>query len=205
MAGNWELINGAWVAKSKHNTGTEPVSRGIDFAGGKAPGYVIKLNGVENRRRENLRKFDKPNETQINALMKADDEERAKERDITPIIRESKKDLESGKLRVSPDVLNERDKRVVPFASVVDSRGITHVLPIHKVPEEEAPSKLSIEQKYEQLKKELAIERASVQQIGSPHNVNVPSHEPNVDQKTIIDNAMDAVRRNRDQTRGRTI
>ena len=126
----WLLLNGAWVLQnpSTANGQLEPISRGITQ--GHAPGFVIKHGEYK---RDNLRKFDKPSESQIKALEREDEEATKKALDVEPIVYESKRDLQIGKIRISPDVLKERDKRIVPFKAIEDERGITHVVPADRV------------------------------------------------------------------------
>lgn len=126
----WSLVNGAWVLNnpSTANGQSEPISRGI--TPGQAPNFSIKHGEYK---RDNLRRFDKPSESQIKALEREDEEATKKAIDVEPIVMQSKKDLQIGKIRISPDVLRERDKKITPFTSVEDERGVTHVIPADRV------------------------------------------------------------------------
>lgn len=126
----WSLINGAWVLNnpSTANGQTEPISRGI--TPGQAPNFTIKHGEYKN---DNLRRFDKPSESQIKALEREDEEATKKAIDVEPVVIQARKDLQIGKIRISPDVLRERDKKITPFTSVEDDRGVTHVIPADRV------------------------------------------------------------------------
>lgn len=134
--------DGSWTPRdtaAADSGQTAPQSRGIDGA----PNYAIR-NG-EWKRDAKLRRFDKPNDSQIRSLMQEDEAKRKKEMDTEPLIRQTKKDLESGKIRVHPGVLSDINKRVLPHAAEVDGRGVTHIVPIEKLtPEKYAEVKGTI-------------------------------------------------------------
>ena len=116
-----------------------PTNRGITGA----PNFKIGTGSW--KRDAKLRRFDKPNDSQIKSLMREDDEKRKKEMDTEPLIRQTRWDLESGKIRVHPGVLSDINKRILPHTSVEDSRGITHIVPVDKLtPEKYAEVKQSI-------------------------------------------------------------
>lgn len=177
--GNWTLKGGVWVSKDAHNTQPQPTVRGITPGQGSAvhtgaPKTLARLQ-------DKFRRFDKPSEDQINRLIKEDEEAEAKERDCTPTVYEAKKDLESGKIRVSDEIIDEKNKTIKPFASLTDGNGITHVLPAHKVPE-----------------------KVAVEITGVSSAAPLPG-ERVVEQQSMIDSAMHLCKMNRELTRGRTV
>ena len=134
--------DGTWtpVDHAARDTGrTEPINRGLSGA----PNF--KIGTGKWKFDAKLRKFDKPNDSQIRSLMQEDEEKRKKEMDTEPLIRQTKKDLEAGKIRIHPGVLSDINKRVLPHGTETDSHGVTHIVPIDKLtPEKYAEAKQSI-------------------------------------------------------------
>ena len=137
----WVHKNGAWVLVNPSTTDrSEPIIRGVPLDG-KAPAISIKHGAWKS---DKYRKYDKPTEADIKKLEKEDDDRRKKELDIEPTVMEAKRELQSGKLRVDEECLKESDKRIVPFGSVTDERGITHVVPKYKLPASEQAKQFDI-------------------------------------------------------------
>lgn len=118
---------GKFVAASDHNQNSEPTQRGIVI--GKPCGGAIR-NPTHLTLSEQVRKryFDKPSESQIKQLI---EEDQVKSH-AAEVVRESKQDLESGKMRINLEVINQRGKRIIPFGHITDDRGITHIVPEDK-------------------------------------------------------------------------
>lgn len=204
--GHFILKSGKFVPADAHTTG-EPVARGI--TPGHPPAGVIRNGLMDRLRAENLRKYDKASEQQIKDLVRQDEEELRKQNDVTPIVRQSKKDLESGKLRIEPGVLaglnGKNYNKVVPFSSIQDERGITHVLPQDKVPVE-GPitcSSQEIEALYQEMKAKLGSEKNEIVQasVGRAEAGNLPA----IEEKDLIEGSIQAVKGNRAGFRGKTI
>lgn len=160
----WTLVNGKFEKQDNHTPENPPI-RGI--IPGEPPAVRVgNLGGW--RRHENLRRFDRPDAHQIRGYEQEDNERTRKQMDIEPVVYQSKQELESGKIRINSDVIKVQDKMIVPHASVVDDRGITHVLPLDKIPEE----KISVT-------------------IGRTQEGNLPSR---VTQKQLIEMGIQAVK-----------
>lgn len=119
--GKFKLIDGIWVAQDNHSAAA-PTGWGI--TPGQPCGGSIR-NPTHLTLQEKLRQrwFDKPSEAQIKAL----EQEDAPKSNAEEVVREAKQDLQSGKMRVSPEVI--QGGRIIPFGHVTDERGITHIVP----------------------------------------------------------------------------
>jgi ribosomal protein L9 len=201
----WELKDGEWIARDKHNTQEQPTDRSKDILEGNAPNYFIKTGTTEQRKKDNLRRFDKPSERQIRQLEKEDEEEVRKRTDITPVVHETKKDLESGKIRIHPGVLHNLNKKyyekVNPHSSVTDEHGVTHILP-QNVAASITQGAKSPEDLYEEMKKSFNEEHKVTASLGQTMPGNLT---PQIEEKDLIEGAMQSVKVNRGKFRGRTI
>lgn len=179
--GSWSPVDRA--AMEAHVDGQQgPITRGIDGP----PNYSIK-NGEW--KRDSMRRFDKPSDSQIQSLMKEDEEKRKKEMDTEPLIRQTKKDLEAGKIRIHPGVLSDINKRVLPHAAEVDSRGITHIVPVDKLTPE----------KYAEVKGTIKPEVSA--EVRPPSEGNLPSDSFG----TVIERSLTRAKlEGRDNLRGKT-
>lgn len=198
MAGKWQLIGGAWVPQDTHTSG-QPSQRGI--TPGQPPMGIIR-NSLEQRAKDKLRKFDKVTDEQIKKAMQEDQQWTQQQVDVTKDVHQAREDLKIGKIKISPEVLRPKDKRIVPFGHVEEPDGTVHILPQYKVPE--APPKSPTKEETEVLaKRQQAIERVMVS-ISPPSEAASPP-DPGITQQFLIDNAISAVKSNRSATRGRTI
>ena len=187
--GKWKYIDGkGWIAQDEHTIKFEPDTRGI--TPGHPPGFKI-LHGEY--KKDNLRKFDKPDDTQIKQLQKED--EQKDKLDIGQIVEESKKDLESGKIKIEEGVLANLNKnkyeRVNAFAPIVDDRGITHIMPAHKAQ--------TIEQIYESQKLQLKVDPVTIA-LNAPTEGNIQSK---ISQSDFINEGFEAVKGKRNDFKGR--
>lgn len=172
----WRLVGGILTpmdTAAQDSPLPESKTEGI-LETGQAPGYVVKHGEWK---RDLLRRFDKPSDSQIKGYEKEDEEEKRKRTDITPVVKEAKKDLETGKIQIHPGVLhglnNKGYDKVVPFTSEVDERGVTHVV----------PEKVKVE-------------------MGKTMEGTAP---PMIEEKDLIEGSLQAVKVNRAKFRGRTI
>lgn len=167
--GKWQLINGTWIRQDVHSS-NEPTKRGI--IDGYAPaGFVHTALKYEKNRR-----FDKPSDDEIRRAQNEDNEYTNKAIDITSTVRESKQDLQSGKIKIESNVIDDSNKRIRPFSSVTDDRGVIHIIPQEKVQV----------------------------QLAQPTNASPLPGEKVVEMKDMIEGAWDKVRTNRSETRRRT-
>ena len=122
--------DGTWTPRdtaAQDSGQTAPTSRGLTGA----PNFKI---GDGNWKRDaKFRKFDKPSDSQIRSLIREDEEKKQKEMDTTPLIHQTRRDLESGKIKIHAGVLSDINKRVNPHGAIKDSRGITHIVPVDKL------------------------------------------------------------------------
>lgn len=126
MPGKWRLKDGILVPMdTAAELSSPPESKPMDGA----PMYAIKHGEWK---KDALRKFDKPSDSQIRSLIREDEEKKQKEMDTEPLIKQTKRDLETGKIKIHSGVLNDINKRVNPHGAEVDSRGVTHIVPIEK-------------------------------------------------------------------------
>ena len=133
--GTWTPVDTAALDSGRQG----PQIRGITGA----PAY--KIGTGQWKRDAKLRRFDKATDSQIRSLIQEDEAKKKREMDTEPLIRQTKKDLETGKIRIHPGVLSDINKRVLPHGTEVDSRGVTHIVPIDKLtPERYAEVKQSI-------------------------------------------------------------
>ena len=199
MSGKWELIDGVWVSKSAHNTTAQPTDRPIYH--GQAPGVIIRHGLMDRIRKDNQRRFDKPTEAQIKALEQEDAE--ASRVPTEEIVRDTKRDLESGKIKIDPRVLHglrgNNYEKVVPHGHITDERGVTHILPKDKLQEISQDYKTP-EDLYQRMKSEAPPEKVDFQ-IGpaTEGNIGGPS------QGTVIESSLTKAKlEGRDKFRGRT-
>lgn len=123
---DWRLIDGVWKKFNLHRVEDEPPMRGIEY--GKPPGGIIRGPNLDR-----FRRFDRPSDSQIKSLEREDEERFKKEVDPTPAIEEAIEGLKIGKIQISSDVIDEKNKQIKPFGSVQDERGRTQILPQEKV------------------------------------------------------------------------
>ena len=202
--GQWELKDGVWVSKNSHTTQAQPTDRSKSLLQGKAPFGLVRTGTTEQRKLDNLRRYDKPSEDQIKKLQREDEEETRKRLDVAPVVGEAKKDLESGKIRIHPGVLHNLNKKhydkVVPFSSVQDGE-ITHIVPQDKTEQPEIKGK-SPEELYAEMKKQFPTEERVTASIGMSQPGNLA---PMVEERDLVEGAMQTVKGNRAKFRGRTI
>lgn len=163
---------GKFVAASSYNETAEPVSRGITV-GSPCGGTIHNPGHLTLAERLRQRYFDKPTESQIRGYVEEDKTKSQMEQ----VVRESKKDLESGKMRINLEVLNARDKKIIPFSHVTDDRGITHILPVDKA---RAYSEQDLRNLENQTRKELEekIARTEIKIPGQSMRVEMPRDCP---------------------------
>lgn len=127
--GRWTLVDGKWVAKDQHSA-PEPTSRGIT-EGLPPAGFVHGPTPAQ--RADRFRRFDRPSEAQVQQSIRRMEEEHEarKNRVVSDLVHGAARDLESGKVRISDEVLEKN----LPFGSTVDERGIKHILPKYRLPE----------------------------------------------------------------------
>ena len=125
MFGVWKYDSklGKFIQNNAHNQLDEPVQRGIT-PGQPCGGSISNPTHLTLAERVRQRRFDKPTAAQIKGFK---DEDRIKSCSAE-VVREAKEDLKTGKMRVSLEVLNARERRVLPFSHVTDEKGITHVM-----------------------------------------------------------------------------
>ena len=201
--GKWKLIDGVWVSTSQHSTQSAPQSRGI--TPGQAPGYRI-LHGIAQRKKDNLRKYDKPSEEQIAKLMQEDEAAIKAQNDVTPVVKETKQDIASGKIKIHPGVLHNLNgkyyEKVVPTSNVTDDRGVIHIIPRDKAIEKGVdPGYKTPEELYERMKRDMPQEEIIQASIGKTEAGNLPA----IEEKDLIESSLQAVKTNRGAFRGRTI
>lgn len=199
----WTLKDGVFIPVDGHTTG-EPVNK-MNWSEGRAPSFKI---GTGEWKKDSKRRYDKPSESQIKALERKDDEELKKQTDITPVINQSKKDLQSGKIRIDPDVLRnlkktnkgEKYDTIDPFTSVQDGE-IIHIVRKDKAPIETIQEKETVEQYYERMKNNLPVEQIPFQ-IGRTEIGNLPAPS----QQVFENKAINVIKNfGRDAFKGRTI
>lgn len=202
--GQWQLKDGVWISKNDHNTQARPTSHLDELSQGKAPNWIVRSGTTEKRKLDNLRKFDKPSEHQIKQLEKEDEEAARKRLDVTPVVHETKRDLESGKIRVHPGVLRNLNKKyyekVVPFTSVEEG-GITHIIPQQDEP---ITTTKSPEELYSELKKKFESQQEE-KVIASIGRSEPGGMAPPIEEKDLIEGSIQSVKVNRAKFRGRTI
>ena len=196
--GVWQYIDGKWTCKSDPNA-IPPKNPGI--TPGVPPAVRVRHGLMDQIRRENRRRFDKPTEAQIEALRKED--EAASKVPVEEIVRETKKDLSTGKIKVDPRVLHglhgKNYERIVPHGHITDEKGVTHILPKDKLVEISKDYNTP-EQLYERMKSEAPPEKVDFQ-VGPPQEGNIGGPS----QGSVIESSlMKAKIEGRDKFRGRT-
>jgi hypothetical protein len=126
MRPQWVLTPSGWQ-KIGPSESTQPKT--YSLTEGQAPYGVVRASKPKDTRR-----FDKPNDAQIRALIEEDNERDRKALGIEECVIGAKKGLESGQIRVSDEVMDDKNKRVLPHGHVTDERGVTHIIPLDKVP-----------------------------------------------------------------------
>ena len=184
MPGKWRLKDGILVPMdTAAELSSPPESKPMDGA----PMYAIKHG--EWKRDAKFRKFDKPSDSQIRSLIREDEEKKQKEMDTEPLIKQTKKDLETGKIRIHPGVLSDINKRVLPHGAVEDHRGVTHIVPIDKLSPE----------KYEEVKGMTKPEVSAT--VNPPQEGNLPGDSFG----TVIERSLTRAKlEGRDNLRGKT-
>lgn len=188
--GHYTLVNGVWVRKGQgEHLNAEPPDRSASLAEG-APAVHVPTP-----KPKVFRKFDAPSEHDIKRRMKEDDDERAKITDVTPLVYQTKKDLESGKIQVDDRVLNQREKRFNANTSIVDEKGRIHVLPLEAVTEEirkESERNESKLKSFEQIKAEAIAEKhqREAKQLMEIHDIKPPTEgNSSGDDRALTDQA----------------
>ena len=125
--GSWKLIGSKWVINSEHTTQLEPTTRGITI--GKPPA------GFVHEGKKDLRRYDKPSDSEIRHAMEEDEQIYKKQLDVNGIVNDAQMGLSSGKIKIDKEVINENDRRINNYGSITDERGITHILPKYKLPQ----------------------------------------------------------------------
>jgi hypothetical protein len=128
--GKWRLIGGAWVISDEYTHQNEPTIHGIT-PGQPPAGFVHEI-------KKDLRRYDKPSDSEIRRAVEEDEKYYKDKLNTDGIVQDAKKGLESGQIKIDPEVIDEREKKINNHGSVVDERGITHILPKYKLPVEES-------------------------------------------------------------------
>ena len=187
--GNFILQNGVWVKKDVHSQDIPTNRLNIMLNSRQGPGAIVK-DGME-RLRNKLRRYDLPSKEELNRVRKEDDAEIEKSiPKMADIVPEARRDLESGKMRISPEVLNSRGS----FHPIVDNRGITHVIPGEPDIKKYSDAELSAVQEEARKERDILMKKEGVVgcQIGRPRDAPGPPNA--IRQRDVENKALDAIK-----------
>lgn len=124
----WRVSNGKLVPYpgTEHHGATPPEPKGV--TAGEPCAGIVRAPA-----RKDTRRFDKPSDSQVRHLIEEDEAYFAKQTGIGTAVTEASQELREGTMQIDSSVIDETNKRILPFGSVQDGK-VTRIVPQSKVP-----------------------------------------------------------------------